>query len=149
MAATPTLFAGPRVPDQLSNYILLGATGCQNGAFNVTDFSFSFISGNVTILSSDITVTPFSGTDFYGLDFTSPKFNLEVKAATPDIDQKENLYKNVTRSPPRWRFPLPPVAPGSSTRTARRGFRSCRLETRPAERCSTIGSSPIQPDGRG
>jgi hypothetical protein len=76
MAATPALMASPCVPDQLSNYILLGGTGCQNGAFNVTDFSFNFVSGNVTILASDITVTPFSGTDFYRLDFTSPKFNL-------------------------------------------------------------------------
>jgi hypothetical protein len=43
MAAT-VLFASLCVADQLSNYILLDATGCQNGAFSVTDFSFSFIS---------------------------------------------------------------------------------------------------------
>jgi hypothetical protein len=76
IAAAPALFAGPCVPDSLANYITLGATGCQNGAFNVVNFSFSMISANVTILASDITVTPFSGPSSYGLDFTSPKFNL-------------------------------------------------------------------------
>ena len=77
LTAAPALFAGPCVPDLLSNYISLGATGCQNGAFTVNNFGFIPLPGNnFTILASDITVTPNSGPASYGLDFTSPKFNL-------------------------------------------------------------------------
>jgi hypothetical protein len=77
ITATPALFAGPCMPDLLSNYILLGAAGCQNGSFNVNSFSFMSLPGtNFTILASDITVTPNSSSNSYGLNFTSPKFNL-------------------------------------------------------------------------
>jgi hypothetical protein len=60
----------------LSTYINLGARGCQLGDLNVVNFSFTTILSTVTILASDITVTPVVAGDTLELTFTSPKFNI-------------------------------------------------------------------------
>ena len=76
LAFAPGLSASMCVTDELSNYIALGARGCQIGALNVVNFSFSTILSTVTILASDITVTPVIASDTLELTFTSPKFNV-------------------------------------------------------------------------
>ena len=63
------------VTDTLDNYIKLGSTGCQVGPLGVVDFVFTPLLGNnVTILASDVTVSPKAPGPGYSLDITSPKF---------------------------------------------------------------------------
>jgi hypothetical protein len=62
--------------DFLSNYIALGATGCQVGSLTVDNFSFTTIASTVTILASNITVTPVVAANTVELSFTSPQFNI-------------------------------------------------------------------------
>jgi hypothetical protein len=116
LAAAPSVIAGPCVPDLLSNYIALGATGCQNGSFNVVDFNFSVISSTVVILASDVNVTPNSGPNSFGLNFTSAKFNIAFPDSAKylltytwdpgDLRSLEDIMNSNT-----------PVAPGSATIT--------------------------------
>jgi hypothetical protein len=76
LAFAPGVLASVCVPDLLSNYIALGATGCQIGPLHVVNFSFSLILSTVTINAIDITVTPTDGGDTLQLKFTSPKFDV-------------------------------------------------------------------------
>jgi hypothetical protein len=63
------------VTASLASYIALGSTGCQVGPLAVVDFSFTAVKGNnVTILPSDVTVTPVPSGPSYALQFSSPKF---------------------------------------------------------------------------
>ena len=73
---TTGLFAGPCVPDLLSNYEALGSGGCSVGPFNVKSFSYTLISSTVTIADTDITVTPIFGLGSFGLTFSSTKFDV-------------------------------------------------------------------------
>lgn len=76
LAVAPVLFASTCVPDTLANYEALGSAGCTNGIFDVKDFTFTLLASTVPIEASDITVTPSLGSNAFGLDFTSPKFNV-------------------------------------------------------------------------
>jgi hypothetical protein len=76
LATAPGLSASMCVTDPLSDYIALGTTGCQVGPLTVTNFSFSTIMSTVTILASDITVTPVVSGDTLELMFTSPEFDV-------------------------------------------------------------------------
>ncbi len=85
LACAPALTASMCVTDLLSNYIALGATGCQVGSMNVVNFSFSTILSTVTINASDITVTPTVSAGTLELTFTSPKFDLSGSDMTRDL----------------------------------------------------------------
>src|SRR5438132_6252927 len=58
----------------LSVYDASGFT-CQLGPFTLTDFTYSFISGTLTIPDTAITVTPLAGLDFFSLTFSSTLFS--------------------------------------------------------------------------
>jgi hypothetical protein len=63
------------VTASLASYIALGGTGCQVGPLAVVDFEFTALQGNtVTILPSDVTVTPVLSAPSYILQFSSPEF---------------------------------------------------------------------------
>ena len=76
VVAAPRMSATPCVTGLLSTYEALGATGCQLGGFTVKDFAYSAITTNVSILDTDITVTPVFGPDSFGLLFSSTAFNI-------------------------------------------------------------------------
>jgi hypothetical protein len=75
LAAAHSLFAAACAPALLSVYDA-AAFSCDVGPYTVKNFSFSLISSTVTILDSDITVTPVFGPDTFGLNFASNKFNV-------------------------------------------------------------------------
>jgi hypothetical protein len=60
----------------LSSYEALGSGGCQIGDLTVVNFTYTFLSGTVTIPDTSITVTPSTGSGMVGLTFSSPDFNL-------------------------------------------------------------------------
>lgn len=74
-AATQKLSASICVADTLSNYEALSG-GCQVGPFTVIGFTYTQLSGSVTIPDTGITVTPFSSASVWSLTFSSPDFNL-------------------------------------------------------------------------
>jgi hypothetical protein len=77
LASAPALMAGPCVIDTLNNYEALGATGCQVGGLTIKDFTYTFVSGDVTVADTSITVTPTLG---LGLDlkFSSTGWNIST-----------------------------------------------------------------------
>jgi hypothetical protein len=76
VCALPGLSTPLCVTTTLDNYIALGAGGCQLDTFTLTNFSYSFVSGTVSIPDSDITVTPSTASDMVGLTFSSPDFSV-------------------------------------------------------------------------
>jgi hypothetical protein len=77
------LQAGPCVPDTLSNYVLLGGTGCTVGTLTANNFFFNVLSnvGVVTPLTANqINVIPSFGgpTLLGGLNFASTGFNVSM-----------------------------------------------------------------------
>jgi hypothetical protein len=63
----------------LASYEALGATGCTVGPQTVSDFTFSVISsggGATPATDTDITVTPTSGLNFYGVQFAAADFSV-------------------------------------------------------------------------
>src|SRR5262249_765932 len=73
--AVPSLFAGVCGTALLSVYDAPSFT-CDMGPFTLKNFSFSSISSTVTILDSDITVTPDFGVNSFGLTFSSENFRV-------------------------------------------------------------------------
>jgi hypothetical protein len=76
ICSVPGLAASVCVTDTLSDYIALGATGCQLGVLTVTNFNYSYVSGDVIIAASSITVTPSTAPDLVGLMFSSTDFSV-------------------------------------------------------------------------
>jgi hypothetical protein len=65
------------VTTTLDNYLALGSGGCQIAGLTVTNFSYTYVSGNV-IPDSDITVTPYTAAGIVGLEFSSNAFNVPI-----------------------------------------------------------------------
>jgi len=64
------------VTGTLASYEALGAGGCMIGSLTVDNFSYSFISGTVTIPDTSIIVTPTMGLDSVALTFASADFSV-------------------------------------------------------------------------
>jgi hypothetical protein len=79
---TTAALAGPVcVVGTLASYEALGAGGCTLGSFNLTNFTYTFISGSPTIPDTSITVTPSTANEMVGLTFTSPDFTVSGSAS--------------------------------------------------------------------
>ncbi|HYW44417.1 MAG TPA: hypothetical protein VE959_16260 [Bryobacteraceae bacterium] len=75
LGAAEGLLASPCVPALLSVYDGAGFT-CQFSGFTLTNFSYTFVSGTVTIPDSSILVTPVTGPDQLSLAFSSGSWSV-------------------------------------------------------------------------
>jgi hypothetical protein len=75
-SAAPPLHAAACVPALLSVYDTPSFSCAMGGSLVVTDFTFNLLAHSVVVADTEITVTPVFGVDRYGLQFSSPKFNV-------------------------------------------------------------------------
>src|SRR5262245_30901167 len=68
------LHASPCTISPLSVYDTPAFT-CQLGPFTMADFTYTFLAGTLHIPDTGLTVTPLTGPDFYGLEFSSALFS--------------------------------------------------------------------------
>jgi hypothetical protein len=75
LAGAPRLSASLCITDSLANYLTLSG-GCSLGEFTLQGFTYTQLSGSVTIPASSITVTPLISGNQRSLTFSSGSFNL-------------------------------------------------------------------------
>jgi hypothetical protein len=113
ISCVPTVRAANCIPDLLSNYIALGAIGCEIGNFTVKDFAWTNL-GGIAISDAAVQVTPsIIGLYLHSLRFSSSQFAVSGQDSiqyllgyTWDPDDIRSLEDVMS--------PNSPVAPGTA-----------------------------------